>query len=323
VRLKELAVLVSAELVGDPSTEIKGVATLDEAKKGDLVFVLEAKFISPALASKASALVAPSKSEVKGKPALLVDNPRLALAQILALFVTTPSLPKIIHKSAVIPKSCKIGEEVSVGANVVLGERVAVGKRSLVYPNTYIGDDSSIGEDCVLYANVSIYEKVKIGNHVILHSGSCIGLDGFGFVQKEGKHVKIPQIGSVRIEDEVEIFSNVTVARATLGETVIGRGTKIDCLSHVAHNCKLGVSCALVSLVGLSGSVTLKDHVSVGGQAGFSGHNTIGENSVVMARAGVTKDFPANSVISGFPAQDHRQEMAFKAALRRLTKKSK
>ena len=323
MKLKDLAKLVKGETIGDSAVEIRGVAQVEEAKKGDLVFVLDSKFLSHALASKASALIAPLKSEIKEKPALLVENPRLAMAQVLSCFRTVPSLPKVISKTAVIPKSCKIGEEVSIGANVVLGEKVTIGNHTLIYPNTYIGDGSSVGDDCVIHANVTIYEKVKIGNHVIIHSGSSIGLDGFGFVQKEGKHLKIPQLGSVRIEDEVEIFSNVTVARGTLGPTVIGRGTKIDCLTHVAHNCKLGANCAIVSLVGLSGSVTLKDHVFVGGQSGFSGHNTIGENSVIMARAGITKDFPPNSVVSGFPAQDHRQEMASQAFLRRLTKKNK
>lgn len=323
MKLKDLAKLVAGEIIGDPATEIKGAAPIEEAKKGELVFALDKKILSLALTSKASVILAPLKSEIKGRAALLVANPRLAMAQILSHFAPARSSPKVISKSAVIPKSCKIGKEVAIGANVVLGERVAIGNRTVIYPNTYMGDDASVGDDCVIHANVSIYEKVKIENHVIIHSGTCIGLDGFGFIKKEGKHLKIPQLGSVRIEDDVEIFSNVTIARATLGETVIGRGTKIDCLTHIAHNCKLGANCAVVSLVGLSGSVTLKENVSIGGQAGFSGHNTIGENSVIMARAGVTKDFPPNSVISGFPAQDHRQEMAFQAALRRLTKKSK
>jgi UDP-3-O-[3-hydroxymyristoyl] glucosamine N-acyltransferase len=205
----------------------------------------------------------------------------------------------------------------------VLGENVQIGAGTVVYPHTFIADHISIGKDCVIRDNVSLYACTQVGNKVVLHSGCRIGVDGYGFVPEGEKHVKIPQIGNVVIEDEVEIYANVCVSRATLGSTVIGSGTKIDNLSHVAHNCKIGKNCAIVSLVGFAGSVTLKDHVYVAGQAGFNGHITVGENTVVMAKSGVTKDAPANAMISGFPAQDHRKEIEFQAALRRLAKKAK
>lgn len=323
MKLKKLADLVSGKILGNGELNIERVAPLKEAKSGDLAFILNNRSLASALKSKASALVVSSDSKIKGRSALLVDNPRLAMAKILALFAPKRSAPKGIHKTAVIPKSCKIGKSVSIAPFVVLDENVSVGDRSVIFPHVYIGKDSQVGKGCLIHSNVSVYAGAIIGDRVILHSGSRIGVDGYGFVQEGGKHIKIPQIGRVVIEDDVEIYANVCISRATLGETIIGAGTKIDNLSHIAHNCKIGKNCAIVSLVGFAGSVSIKDHVYVAGQVGFSGHNKVGENSVIMARAGVTKDFPPNSVVSGFPAQDHRKEMELQSTLRRLAKKPK
>jgi UDP-3-O-[3-hydroxymyristoyl] glucosamine N-acyltransferase len=323
VKLKELAKLVSGKVVGNEEITIKRVAPVQEAGKGDLIFVLESQFLPAALRSKASAIVAASKTKVEGIAAILVDDPRLALAKILPLFAPKRTAPKGIHKTALIPRSCRIGKEVSIGPFVVLEENVAVGDRSVIYPHVFIGQGTRVGKDCLIHSNASLYERVSIGDRVILHSGVRVGVDGFGFVQEGGKHRKIPQVGTVIIEDDVEIYGNVCVARGTLGATIIGAGTKIDNLTHIAHNTLVGKDCAITALVGFAGSVTLQDRVYIGGQAGFNGHITVGENTVVMAKAGVTKDIPKNSVISGFPAQDHHQEMQFQAELRRLARKPK
>lgn len=305
MKLKKLAALVSGEIVGDAEINIKGVAPIEEAGAGDLVFALEEKFLALALRSKASAMVAPVSVSVSvtGKATILVSNPRLAMAQVLSLFAPKPKVSSGIHKSAVIAKSARIG------------------KRVTIHPFVFVGEECEIGDDVVIHPSVTIYDRVKIGKRVIIHSGARIGVDGYGFVWHEGKYVKIPQIGTVVIEDDVEIYANVCISRATLGETRIGAGTKIDSLTHIAHNCKIGKNCAIVSLVGFAGSVTLKDNVQVGGMAGFSGHITVGENTIVMAKAGVTKDIPNNAIVSGFPAQDHAEEMKYQAALRRLAKK--
>lgn len=302
MKLKKLAELASGTVVGDANVEIKRVSTIEEAGAGDLVFVLEGKFLAPALASKAAAVVTSTSSKVSGKPAVMVKNPRLAMARILSHFAPKSKVKPGIHKSAVVAESARIG------------------KRVTIYPFVYVGEEVEIGDDSIIYPSVTIHDRVKIGKRVIVHSGARIGVDGYGFVWNEGKYEKIPQIGSVIIEDDVEIYGNVCIARGTLGATRIGAGTKIDSLTHIAHNCDIGKGCAIVSLVGLAGSVTLKDHVSVGGMVGFNGHITVGENTVVMAKAGVTKDIPANSVVSGFPAIDHKKDLEIQAALRKLIK---
>jgi UDP-3-O-[3-hydroxymyristoyl] glucosamine N-acyltransferase len=304
MELSGLADLVSGQLSGDPKIKIKGISAIEDAKDGDLVFVLEDKYLEAALKSKASALVASEKANIGKKPAILAKNPRLAMALILRKFARPHEIEAGIHKTAVIHKTAEMGKNVTIG------------------PLVYIGPHAQIGDNTILYPQVTIYENVKIGKRCVIHSGARIGVDGYGFAPTGEIFEKIPQIGGVIIGDEVEIFANVTIARGTLGNTVIGSGTKIDCLTHIAHNCEIGENCAIVSLVGFAGSVKLGRHVTVAGQAGFSGHNIIGDNAVVMARAGVTKDIPANSIVSGFPVQDHSREMKYQAALRRLTKKS-
>jgi len=300
VKLKKLAELASGTVAGDADIEIKGVSTIEEAGAGDLVFALEDKFLAPALASRASAVVAPASLKVSGKPAILVKNTRLAMVKILSHFAPKPKVKPGIHKAAVVAGSAKIG------------------KRVTIYPFVYIGEGVEIGDDSVIHPHVTILDRVKIGKRVVIHSGARIGTDGYGFVWNEGRYEKNPQIGTVIIEDDVEIYANTCVARGTLGTTRIGAGTKIDNLTHIAHNCDIGKHCAITALVGFAGSVTFKDHVSVGGMAGFNGHITVGENTVVMAKAGVTKDIPPNSVVSGFPAIDHKKDLEIQAALRKL-----
>lgn len=300
--LAELAALVEGEVRGDPELKISGVATIEGASSGDLVFVLEKNNLAAALKSPASALVALKGTDTGKKPAILVKNPRLALARILKEFI--PPLFKVepgVHPTAVVDKTAKLGKNVSVGAL------------------SHVGPEVEIGDGSIIHSQVTLYPGVKLGKRVIIHSGARIGLDGFGFAPEGNKHEKIPQIGSVIIGDEVEIYANTCIARGTIGDTVIGRGTKVDCLTHIAHNCRIGEDCAITALVGFAGSVTFGNHVTVGGQAGFNGHITIGENTVVLAKSGVTKDIPANSVVSGFPAIDHKKDLEQQALLRSLS----
>lgn len=301
MKLKKIAEIVSGSISGTPEIEIKGISPIENAGVGDLVFVLEDKYLTPALKSNASALIVSSLTKIIEKPSVLVKNPRLAMITLLPMFYPKPKVKPGIHKTAVIAYNAKIG------------------KRVTVHPFVCVVENCEIGDDSVIHPSVTIYEQVKIGKRVIVHAGARIGVDGYGFVWNGSSYVKIPQTaGSVVIEDDVEIFGNVCIARGTLGETRIGAGTKIDCLTHIAHNCNIGKHCAITALVGFAGSVTFKNHVSVGGMAGFSGHITVGENSVIMAKSGVTKDIPPNSVVSGFPAVNHKEELEVQAHLRKL-----
>lgn len=300
--LAELAGLVEGEVQGDPQIKINGVSTIESARPNDLVFVLEKNNLAAALKSPASALVVLKGTDIGNKSAILVKNPRLALARILKEF--TPPLFKVepgIHPTAVVDKTAKLGKNIAVGALC------------------YIGPEVVIGDDSIIHPQVTLYPGVKLGKRVIIHSGARIGVDGYGFAPSSNKHEKIPQIGSVIIGDDVEIYANTCIARGTIGDTIIGRGTKVDCLTHIAHNCVIGEDCAITALVGFAGSVTFGDHVTVGGQAGFNGHITVGENTVVMAKSGVTKDIPPNSVVSGFPAIDHKKDLEQQALLRSLS----
>jgi len=301
VKLKKIAELVGGELAGGADVDIRGVALPNEATSRELIFILESKGLAEALKSQAGAVVAPVNTKIKDKPAVLVKNPRLAMAKILTLFAPKPG-QKIgtIHKTAVIAPTAKLGQRVTI------------------YPHVTIGDQVEIGDDCIIYPSATLYDRVKLGQRVIIHAGACLGVDGYGFVWANDHYEKIPQIGQVVVEDDCEIYANVCIARGTIGATRIGAGTKIDNLTHVAHNCVFGQHCAITALVGFAGSVTFQDHVSVGGMAGFNGHITIGENTVVMGKAGVTKDLPANSVVSGFPATQHKDDLEMQAALRRL-----
>ena len=302
MKLKDLAKIVSGQVLGDAEVIIQGVSPIEEAGEGDLVFALEAKFLSPALRSSAAAVLAPATAKISGKAAILVKDPRLAMAQILPLFAPKSKTAPGIHKTAIVAESARIGQRVTI------------------HPFVVVGEDCEVGDDTVIYPSVTLYDNVKVGKRVIIHAGARIGVDGYGYVWHEGKHVKIPQIGTVIIEDDVEIFANVCISRGTLGATRIGAGTKIDNLAHIAHNCVFGKNCAITALVGFAGSVTFKDHVQVGGMAGFNGHITVGENTIVMAKAGVTKDTPDNAVVSGFPAVDHKEDLKIQAAIRKLLK---
>jgi len=301
--LKEIASLVSGELSGDPKISIKSVANLEDAQEDELTFAADEKAVEVFEKSKAIAAIVPQNlKKFPSKPHIKVLSFKLAMAKVLGLFEHKKILSSGVHKSAIVSKSAKIGNGCSIMAGVV------------------IGDHCVIGKDTVIHPNVVLYDRTVVGERCILHAGVILGVDGYGFAPAGGKYEKIPQIGNVILEDDVEIFANVCISRATMGSTIIKRGTKIDNLSHIAHNCKIGEDCAITSLVAIAGSTELKNHVSVGGTAAFNDHITVGENTVVMGRAGVTKDIPPNSVISGFPAQDHKKELEQQAAIRRLPK---
>ncbi|RMH55679.1 MAG: UDP-3-O-(3-hydroxymyristoyl)glucosamine N-acyltransferase [Candidatus Hydrogenedentota bacterium] len=316
--LAELAEFVGGRIVGDPETIITGVSAIENARRGDITFAVEEKYLQNAAATEASCIIVPPHITESELPLLQVENPRFAFARIASLYAPQRRFEPGIHTTAVIHETAILGREIAVGANVVIGENARIGDCSVLFPGVIVGRDVSIGDHTHIHSNVSLEDGVTIGSHCVIHAGTVIGSDGFGFVEDKGKHYKIPQIGTVVVEDNVEIGANCTIDRAASGQTVIGSGTKIDNLVHIAHNVVIGSDCLIVAQVGISGSVRVGDHVVFAGQAGVAGHLTIGPGTVVAAKSGVTKSLPGHMHVSGFPAKPHNEEKKIVVSLPRL-----
>jgi UDP-3-O-[3-hydroxymyristoyl] glucosamine N-acyltransferase len=316
--LRELAELVGGELNGNPDAQILGAADIADAEEGDIVFAETPKLFEEARRSKASAIIACPGARDSGKAVITVENPRFAFAKVLRAFTPAKERRIGVDPSSIISPDAVIGENPSVGANVHVGKQSAIGKNAFIYPFVYVGENVRIGDDCVLYPFVTILDDVSLGDRVIVHSGTVIGSDGFGFTKVGGEHYKMPQIGSVTIGDDVEIGANVTIDKARTGKTEIGRGTKIDNLVHIAHNVKIGENCILVAQTGISGSVQIGDRVILAGQSGVKDHLTVGDDAIVCARAGVIGSIGAGEFVSGFPARDHKEQLRIQAAQQRV-----
>ncbi|MEW6095530.1 MAG: UDP-3-O-(3-hydroxymyristoyl)glucosamine N-acyltransferase [bacterium] len=326
LNLEKIAKLVNGKIIeGDKNIPISQIAPIKEAKKGDISFIFDKKELKKISESQicASCVVLPNKfvpEDIKtiSIPKIIVENPKLAFAKLLNIFIPSTIPVKGIHPSAIISKDAKIGKGVSIGAYVVIEDEVKIEDEVVIYPLTYIGNKVVIGEESILYPKVTVNEKVRIGKRVIIHSNTVIGSDGFGYVKSGNIHHKIPQKGEVIIEDDVEIGACVSVDRATIGATIIGRGTKIDNLVQIGHNVKIGKNCIIVAQVGISGSVTIEDNVTLAGQVGVSDHVIIKENTIVAARGVVIKDIGPNLIASGFPAHSHQEELKIKALTHKL-----
>jgi len=306
-KLKELAEWVGGTVIGDGEIEISGVSAIDEARAGEITFIANPKYLPKLNETRASAVIVSEEVTRGEKPLLSVANPYLAFAKILTFFSQKPYHPQGIDPNAWISPTARLGKDLTLYPFVYIGDRCSIGDRVTLYPGVFIGEDSSVGEDSVLYPNVSIYSGIAIGKRVILHSGVVIGSDGFGYVKEGKKNVKIPQIGGVEIEDDVEIGSNTTIDRATLSKTIIRRGVKIDNLVQVAHNVTIGEDSIIVAQVGISGSTKIGSNVTLTGQVGVVGHLEIGDNVIVGPQSGVGHDLPANQVFTGTPAIPHRE----------------
>ena len=318
-KLRELNELVGGKLVGDGDIEIHGVAGIKEAREGEITFVANPRYISQLRRTQASAIIIWENSQDNGKPMIQVENPYWAWARVVEEFSTKrKKTGEGIHPTAIIGKNVEIGKGAWIQAYAFIGDDVRIGDGVVISPFVYIGDDVEIGAQTFIYPLVSIREEVKIGERVIIHNGTVIGSDGFGFAQVSDRHHKVPQIGTVIIEDDVEIGANVTIDRG-LRETVVRRGTKIDNLVQIAHNVVIGEDCVIVAQVGIAGSTELKDRVIMGGQSGAVGHVKIGEDAQIAARAGVSKDIPSGPCVwSGFPATIHTKELRMQASARKL-----
>ncbi len=318
--LSEIAAILGGEVVGNADIEISSVNGIREAQEGEITFLANSLYKPLISTTRASAIITSKEILSAHKPIIRVENPSLALTKVISIFSAKKAsvIPVGIHKSAVIGKNVKIGESVAISAFVVIEDGCDIGDGSIIYPHAYIGNDTRIGSKAKIYPSVTIRENATIGNNVIIHANSVIGSDGFGYVQVNGSHQKIPQTGVVVIEDDVEIGSNVSIDRARFGKTLIGKGTKIDNLVQIAHNVSVGTDSVIVSQAGISGSSILGKNVTIAGQAGIVGHIEIGDNSIVAAQSGVAKSVPSGSIILGSPARPISEQKKIYAAWRRL-----
>jgi UDP-3-O-[3-hydroxymyristoyl] glucosamine N-acyltransferase len=321
VSLGEIVDFVGGDFSGARAHSIGSVAALASAGPDQLSFLSNRKYAAELAATKAGAVLVPKKIEGTDPRWIRVDDPYYAFAKIMTRWFSNRPMPKGISPKAVVADSAKLGENVALGHFAIIGENVILGNNVTIFHSVSIEAGCVIGDGCIIYPNVVIYDGTRIGNRCIIHSGVVIGSDGYGFAMHDGKHHKIPQIGIVRIEDDVEIGAGTTVDRAALGETVIGEGTKIDNLVQIGHNVKVGKHCLLVSQVGIAGSTELGDHVFVAGQSGFSGHLKIGHRVQVAAKSAVLADVPDDTKVMGSPAVPFTEFARRHAALKKLARR--
>lgn len=308
VPLSDIVSFVSGRYDGPTDVMIDGVLTLSEAGDRHISFLSNPKYAPQVATTRAVAILVAEDLAGDDPRWIRVANPYIAMARTVARFFAGRPAPKGISSQASIAASAKLGANVAVGAFTAIGEDVEIGDGAIIYPNVTIEAGSVIGEKTIVYPQVSIYYGSRIGRRCILHSGVVIGSDGYGFATDDnGIHHKIPQVGTVRIEDDVEIGAGTTIDRAALGETVIGEGTKIDNLVQIGHNVRIGKRCLLVAQVGIAGSTELGDGVQVGGQSGFAGHLKIGARARVYSKSAVFDDVPEGVWVRGIPAVSQRE----------------
>ncbi|MDR3256287.1 MAG: UDP-3-O-(3-hydroxymyristoyl)glucosamine N-acyltransferase [Endomicrobium sp.] len=319
----ELAVIVSGELIGDKSVVLTGVNGLSAAKKNEISFLGNLKYLSDALKTDAGAIfisVDTDISQFESKNIIKVSNPQYAYSIVLGIIEKERlgSIKKNIHKSSFIADGVKIGKDAYIGQNVVIEVESEIGDNAKIFPNVYIGRNVKIGNDCIIYPNVVIREDTLIGDRVIIQPGAVIGGDGFGFITIGGKIQKIPQIGRVEIGNDVEIGANTTIDKATVDVTRIGSGTKIDNLVQIAHNVQIGENCIIVAQAGIAGSTKLGNNVTIGGQSGLAGHLKIGDNVLIASQAGISGNIKNNEQVGGNPMSPLNQSIKIRALIRKL-----
>lgn len=307
ITASQIAEQLRGEVLGDGTITLTGFATAEHARPGDLTFAEKESYFAAAEQSQASAILVPGMFTSTTKVLIRVPNPRVAVARLLPLFFPPDKSPAGIHPSAVIDTSAIIDPSAHIGPNCVIGARAHIGARSVLQGGNHIGRDCQIGEDALLFPNVVIYPQCQIGHRVSIHAGTVIGSDGYGYVFDEGRHRKMLQVGNVIIQNDVEIGANTAIDRGALGPTVIGAGTKIDNLVHIAHNVAIGRNCLVMGQVGFAGSTKLGDYCVIASQSGIAGHLTLGHQATVGAKSGVMRDVPDKGTVLGIPAVPDKQ----------------
>ena len=321
--LEKIAEQLKGTVIGDKHILITGINSLDNAKDGDISFFYDMRYKGQALKTKAAALVVSEAIDDFRGGQIIVENPKLAYARLAALF--TPRIPLYgsISQNAVVEETALIGENVSIYPMVYVGKNTVIGDNVNLFPGVFIGNNTKVGNNSTLFANVSVMQNCIIGANVIIHAGCVIGSDGFGYVQSEGENIKVPQLGNVRIDDDVEIGANTTVDRAAHGTTHIKKGVKIDNLVQIAHNVVIGEHSIVVALSGISGSVNVGKNVIIGGQVGIKDHITIGDWAQVGSVAGVHKSIAEGEAVLGNPTMPPRLWMETRALIRKLPELNK
>jgi len=328
ISVGEIAALVGGSVTGEPALRITGLSGVKEAQAGDLTFLSNRKYLACLETTGASAVLispdfesaATGASARKERAFIRVKNPYLAFVQVVQRYAKGLEAyhPSGIHPTAVVGHNVKLGRDVALDAHVRIADGCVIGDHVVIYAGVYIGHECRIGDHTVIYPNATIRERVTVGARCIIHAGAVLGSDGFGFIPMNGAWLKVPQAGTVVIGDDVEIGANSAVDRATIGSTVVGRGTKIDNLVQIGHNVEIGEDCVISGMSGLAGSVTVGNHVAIGAQVGVADHARIGDGAMIGARAVVISKVEPGRVVSGHPLMDHKQELRMLAGMRHL-----
>ena len=322
ISLKELAALCGGRVVGDENIKVSSIASLDVAKEGELTFLTGHKnFEEHAKHLKDTKIAAVITSEDLPElpiPSIRLKNPHLGLIAALNFFRKETKISYHIHPTAYVSETATVAKDAIVGPNAVVEDGAVIGEKAHIEGCAYVGRNASVGNNTHLYPGVRLLDNCIVGSNCIIHSNTVIGSDGYGFAQANGEHIKVPQVGNVVIEDNVEIGACVTIDRSTMESTIIGEGTKTDNQIHIAHNVEIGKKCLLVAQVGISGGAILGDYVVMAGKTGCIGHVKIGDGSTILACGIVTNNVPDKSYISGYPAKPHQEELRIKGAMRKL-----
>ncbi|MBW1804435.1 MAG: UDP-3-O-(3-hydroxymyristoyl)glucosamine N-acyltransferase [Deltaproteobacteria bacterium] len=316
--LREIAAEIDGKVIGNDHTQISGINSLEGASEGEISFYYDRRYRDIVKETRASALIVSKACDLFDGPQIIVPNPVLACARAAGLFASKSLGFTGISSQAVVHESARIGDHVAIGPYVYVGENTALGDGTTLYPGVFIGDRVQIGIKTIIYPNVTILNDCTIGNEVIIHPGAVIGSDGFGFVRDGNANVKIPQIGTVQIDDHVEIGANNTIDRAAVGKTWIKRGVKTDNLVQVAHNVVIGEDTVIVAQTGISGSVRIGRQVVIGGQVGIADHLNIGDRVMIGSQSGVAKSLESGEVVSGTPTMPHRLWLKTRGLIARL-----
>lgn len=314
----QVAEILGGSVEGDPHVSLTGFAPAHTARAGDLTFAENELYFAAAESSFAAAVLVGPDIPASRKTLIRVGQPRIAFAKVLPLFFPEPIYPAGIHPSAVVAPTAILAPSTHIGPHCVVGDRVRLGANTALLGGNYIGDDCVVGEDTRLFPNAVLYPRTQVGSRVRIHSGAVVGSDGYGYVLDQGLHRKIPQVGFVVVQDDVEIGANTSIDRGALGATLIGRGTKIDNLVQIAHNVVTGEHCLIVAQVGIAGSTRLGSYVTLAGQVGIAGHLKLGSRVTVGAQSGVMNHIPDGEKWLGAPAVQEKQAKRQYIAIHRL-----